>query len=158
SDDDLPLFERAQEIAGANLSSAIVQALRRFIELEEAKKHGLEEITVLVNTEGAHRSKRFIGQRLVRWVEATANGKGTVVLSVYRTAGKRYALHTRTLPDWKPEFGDPDYAGDPRNWGIGNGILQKIMSWGYDWTRFLETGNYTLEVFETLEELKPHVS
>src|SRR5260221_8496511 len=102
SDDDLPLFERAQELSGSNLSSAIVQALRRFIELEEAKQHGLDEITVIVNGQGAHRRKRFVGQRLVRWLQPTPKGKGTQILSVYRTAGKRYALHTRTIPNWDP--------------------------------------------------------
>jgi EXLDI family protein len=158
SDDDLPLFERAQELAGANLSSAIVRALKRFIELEEAKQRGLDEITVIVNGEGAHRRKRFVGQRLVRWLQRTPDGKGTEILNIYRTAGNRYALHTRALPDWKLEFGDPDYAGDPKNWGLGNGILKSIASWGFDWEAFREGGNYTLQVFETLDDLKPHVS
>ncbi|MEO8609414.1 MAG: EXLDI protein [Chloroflexota bacterium] len=157
SDDDLPLFERAQELAGANLSSAIVKALRRFIELEEARQRGLDEIIVLVGTTGAHKQKRFMGTRLARWFQKRSNGKGVEVLNVYHTAGKRFALHTRILPDWKEEFGDPDLAGDPRNWGVGNGILQKILSWGYDWETFLESGDYSLEVFETLEELKPHI-
>jgi EXLDI family protein len=158
SEDDLPLFERAQELAGANLSSAIVRALRRFIELEEAGQHGLDEITIIVNTQGAHRRKRFIGQRLVRWVQPAANGKGTEVLNVYRTAGKRYALHTRYIPNWNYEVGDPDQLSDPNNWGVGKGFLQKIMSWGYDWESFKESGDYTLQVFDTLEELKTHVS
>lgn len=182
SDDDLPLFERAQELAGANLSAAIVRALRRFIELEEAKQQGLDEITVIVNSEGAHRRKRFLGQRLVRWLQETSNGKGTEILNVYRTAGKRYALHTHTIPDWELSWGDPEIAGDPQNWlgfgtrlnprekaaldeysantknrGIGN-FLQRLMTWGYDWESFQESGNYSLQVFETLEELKPHVS
>jgi EXLDI family protein len=158
SDDDLPLFERAQELAGANLSAAIVRALRRFIELEEARQKGFDEITVIVNGEGAHRHKRFVGQRLVRWLQPTANGKGTEVLNVYRTAGKRYALHTRVLPEWKREFGDPDLSGDPANWGIGNTFLQKILSWGYDWETFKASGHYTLQVFETLEEMKPLIA
>ncbi|NUR96504.1 MAG: EXLDI protein, partial [Kribbellaceae bacterium] len=34
SDDDLPLYKRAQELAG-NLSSAISIALRKYVELEE---------------------------------------------------------------------------------------------------------------------------
>src|SRR5215831_18141843 len=95
SDDDLPLFERAQELAGANLSSAIVRALRRYIEIEEARQRGFEEITVTINGEGAHPSKRFLGQRLVRWLQPTANGNGTEVQNVYRTARNNYALHTR---------------------------------------------------------------
>jgi EXLDI family protein len=158
SDDDLPLFERAQEISGANLSAAIVRALRRFIELEEAKQHGLDEVTVLVNTQGAHRRKRFVGQRLVRLVQPAAKGKGTEILSVYRTAGKRYALHTRSIPDWELSWGDPEQVRDPNNWGVGNGFLQKVMSWAYDWETFKESGDYSLQVFETLEDLKAHVS
>jgi EXLDI family protein len=157
SDDDLPLFERAQELSGANLSSAIVRALKRFIELEEARQRGLEEITVLVGIGSVRQQKRFMGIRLARWFQKRSKGKGVEILNVYRTAKKRFALHTRTLPDWKEEFGDPDFAGDPRNWGIGNGILQKIMSWGFDWETFLESGDYSLEVFDTLEELKAHI-
>ena len=157
SDDDLPLFERAQEIAGSNLSSAIVLALRRFIELEEAREGGLEEITVIVNTEGAHRRKRFIGQRLVRWVQPAVNGKGTEVLSIYRTAGKRYALHIRVIPDWDFAWGDPEQVSDPDNWGVGKGFLQKVLSWGYDWESFKESGHYTLQVFDALEDLKNRI-
>jgi EXLDI family protein len=158
SEDDLPLFERAQEVSGANLSSAIVRALRRFIEVEEARQRGFDEITVIVNSEGAHRRKRFIGQRLFRWAQPMATGKGTEVVSVYRTAHKRYALHTRSMPDWEFSWGDPEQVGDPSNWGIGNNFLQKVLSWGYDWDRFNESGDYTLQVFETLEEFKSHVS
>jgi EXLDI family protein len=158
SEEDLPLFERAQELAGANLSSAIVRALRRFIELEEAGRRGFDEITVIVNTEGAHRRKRFTGQRLVRWVQPAANRKGTEILNVYRTAGKRYALHTRFMQDWDYSWGDPDQVNDPNNWGVGNGFLQKILSWGHDWEQYRESGDYTLQVFDSLEALKPHVS
>lgn len=155
SEDDLPLFERAQELSGTNLSSAIVRALRRFIELEEARQRGLDEITVLVGTAGIHKQKRFMGTRLARWLQKRAKGKGIEILNVYHTAGKRFALHTHTMPDWKLEFGDPEQAGDPNSWG--NGILQKVMSWGYDWTTFMQSGDYALEVFETLEELKTHI-
>lgn len=158
SDDDLPLFERAQELAGANLSSAIAQALRRFIEIEEARQRGFEEIIVIVGREGAHRRKRFLGQRLVRWLQATPDGKGTDVVNVYRTAGGRYALHTRSVPDWKVSAGDPDYMADPKHWGVGSGLLLKLSTWGYDFEKVKELGVFTLRVFDTLEELKPHIS
>ena len=157
SDDDLPLFERAQELSGANLSSAIIRALRRFIELEEARQGGLDEIIVIVGSNGIQKQKRFMGTRLARWFQKRANGKGIEVMNVYRTAGKRFALHTRTMPDWKEEFGDPDISGDPNSWGVGNGVLQKILSWGYDWEAFKVSGDFFLEVFDTLEELKPHL-
>lgn len=158
SDDDLPLFERAQELSGANLSSAIVRALRRFIEIEEASQRGLDEITVIVNTEGAHRRKRFLGTRLARRVEKNPKDKGVEIICVYRTAGNRYALHTRTMQDWELDWGDPEQVSDPNNWGIGSGFLQKVLSWGHDWESFKESGDYSLQVFETLEDLKAHIS
>lgn len=158
ADDDLPLFERAQELSGTNLSSAIVRALRRFVEIEEARRTGLDEITVIVNGEGGHRHKQFLGQRLVRWLQPTADGKGTEILNVYRTARKQYALHTRSIPSWELSWGDPEYVGDPKKWGVGSGILQRVMSWGFDWETFKESGDYSLQVFESLEKLKTAIS
>jgi EXLDI family protein len=119
---------------------------------------GLKEITVIVNRSGAHRRKRFMGQLLVRWLQPTKNDEGTEILCVYRTAKQQYALHTRIVPDWDYSEGDPDHWGNPENWGVGNGLLRKIMGFGWDWETFKESGDYTLQVFETLEELKAHVS
>jgi EXLDI family protein len=159
SDDDLSLLERAQQLSGGNLSSAIILALRRYIELEEAKQRGLDEITVIVNSEGAHRYKRFMGQRLVRWLQATADGKGTQIVNVYRTAGMRYAVHTRIVPDWELSWGDPDLHRHPNRWGLADGLMKRFASWGYDdWETFKNAGDYRLEVFETLEAMKPHLS
>ena len=119
---------------------------------------GLGEVTVLVNRNGAHRRKRFVGQLLVRWLQPTNNDEGTEVLNVYRTAKGQYALHTRSIPDWDFSEGDPDYWGNPDNWGVGNGILRKLMGFGWNWETFKESGDYTFQVFQTLEELKPHIS
>ena len=121
-------------------------------------QHSLEEITVIVNGQGAHRRKRFMGQLLVRWLQPTKNEEGTEVVNVYRTVKRQYALHTRTIPDWDFSEGDPDYWGNPKHWGIKNGFLQRLMGFGWDWETFKESGNYALRVFKTLEELKPHVS
>ena len=123
-----------------------------------SSERGLAEITVIVNGNGAHRRKRFMGQILVRWLQPTSNEEGTEILSVYITAGKQYALHTRIVPDWDYSEGDPDYWGNPENWGVKNGLLRKLMGFGWDWETFKESGNYTLQVFETLEKLKAHVS
>jgi hypothetical protein len=35
SDGDLPLYQRAQELAGDNLSAAIAAALRRYVDVED---------------------------------------------------------------------------------------------------------------------------
>jgi EXLDI family protein len=153
SDDDLPLFERAQEVTGDNLSSAIVRALRRFIEIEEAKSGGLDEITVLVGGPGHLRRKRFLGVRLARWLQKNPEGKGTQVLNVYRTAKGRLALHTRTITDWGYSWGDPDYENDPKNWGVWG----KLFGGATEWEAFKVSGQFNLEVFEGLEEIKPHI-
>jgi EXLDI family protein len=155
SDDDLPLFERAQAIAGDNLSSAIVRALRRFIEIEEARQGGLDEITVLVGTAGNLRRKRFLGVRLVRWLQKIPNSKGTQVLSVYRTARGRLALQTRTIPDWEFSWGDPDWVGDPENEGFLGGKFWARFRWAVEDAK--ETGEFAFEVFESLDELRPHI-
>jgi EXLDI family protein len=119
---------------------------------------GLKEITVIVNRQGAHRRKRFMGQLLVRWLQPTNNEEGTEILNVYRTGGKQYALHTRTISDWDFSEGDPDYWGNPDNWGVKNGILKSLMGFGWDWETFKESGNYSLQVFKTDEDLRAHVS
>ena len=64
ADADLPLFERAQELTGDNLSATIVRALRRLVEIEEGRAEGFEEITVRVGT-GAGQRQRFVGVLLV---------------------------------------------------------------------------------------------
>ena len=40
SDDDQPLYQRAQELAGGNLSGAISTALKRYVEAEDAREIG----------------------------------------------------------------------------------------------------------------------
>ena len=125
---------------------------------EPSKQDGLEEITVIVNGQGVHRRKYFRGQLLVRRLQSSHNDEGTDVINVYRTAGKRYAVHTRYVPEWDVTEGDPDYWGNPDNWGVRNGFLRKLMGIGWDWETFKESGDYSLEVFDTLQELSSHVS
>jgi EXLDI family protein len=141
-----------------DLKETIIMQFKSSDTTNTPSERGLEEITVIVNGQGAHRRKRFIGQILARQLQPTRNEEGTEILSVYITAGKQYALHTRTIPDWDYSEGDPDYWGNPDNWGVGNGLLKKLMGFGWDWETFKESGCYSLQVFKTLEELKAHVS
>lgn len=121
-------------------------------------ERGFKEITVIVNRSGAHRRKRFVGQLLVRWLQPARAEDSTEILCVYLTAGNQYALHTRVVPEWDFSNGDPDHWGNPQNWGVRKGWLRDLMGWGYDWETFKESGDYSLEVFKTLDELKAHVS
>jgi len=40
--EDLPVFERAEELGGDSLSAVIAEALKRFVERKEAEAAGLD--------------------------------------------------------------------------------------------------------------------
>src|SRR5829696_858050 len=122
-------------------------------EVEEAENGGLDEITALVGGPGHLWRKRFLGVHLVRWLRKNPEGKGTQILNVYRTARGRLVLHTRAITDWGYSWGDPDYENDPKNWGVWG----KLFGGGSEWETFKVSGEYTFEVFEGLEEIKPHI-
>jgi EXLDI family protein len=90
SDGDLPLFQRAQELVGGNLSAAIVQALRRMVEVEDARLEGFEEITVQVGP-GKGRRQRFLGVELAAWTHSTKDR--VEQFHVYRSRTGKYVLH-----------------------------------------------------------------
>ena len=92
ADADLPVFERAQELTGDNLSATIVRALRRLVDIEEGRTEGFEEITVRVGT-GAGRRQRFVGVLLVEWSRSTSEREETY--RVYRSRSGKYVLHLK---------------------------------------------------------------
>lgn len=63
-DEDLPIFDRAVELAGDSLSSVIAEAIRRYVEMEEMKSEGFEEVTVLEGVGDNMRKKKFIGKEI----------------------------------------------------------------------------------------------
>ena len=60
SEGDLKLYQRAQELAGGNLSSAITNALKRYLDVEDARTAGYEDVIVKVGI-GGGRKVRFTG-------------------------------------------------------------------------------------------------
>jgi hypothetical protein len=72
SDDDLPLYERAQALAGGNLSAAVSRALRQFVDAQEAREGGYQQVTVQVGEGRDRREKRFSGVLLGEWRHPTA--------------------------------------------------------------------------------------
>jgi len=141
SDDDLPLYGRAQELAGGNLSAAIARALRRYVQIEEGRLEGFEPITVRVGTGRAQRSVRFQGVLLGEWRHPTAKYR-IEIFRVYRTRRGRFVLHIRRMPNWAI-WADP-------------------QAWTQDWEQFREwkergwwgPAESTLKVVEKLEDLK----
>ncbi|TME65527.1 MAG: EXLDI protein [Chloroflexi bacterium] len=98
ADADLPTFEKAQELAGENLSATIAQALRRFVDAEEAKASGFEEVTVKVG-KIAHSYKRFRGRLLAKGRVRDQNEMRRTVYDVYQTVKGKLALYVRGAPN-----------------------------------------------------------
>ncbi|HSS34836.1 MAG TPA: EXLDI protein, partial [Patescibacteria group bacterium] len=117
SEGDLTLYQQAQELAGGNLSAAIANALRRFIDVEEARREGFDEIVVRVGP-GAGRKVRFTGVLLGTW--ANSSWSRYELFRVYRSRSGKYVVHTEHTPEWRTL----DAEGKPAGWrghlGLGN--------------------------------------
>ena len=142
SDGDLPIYQRAQELAGDNLSAAIAAALRRYVDVEEGRREGFDEIIVRVGL-GKGRKVRFVGVLLGEWVNTSYSRVET--FRVYRGRTGKFVLHVERSPDWSMV----DQEGKPAGWrgylGIGN------ISYGSS------PGESTLEVIGSLDELRERI-
>ncbi|WP_054815344.1 EXLDI protein [Nocardia arizonensis] len=142
SDDDLPLFQRAQELVGGNLSGAVTTALRRFIELEEGRREGYDEIVLRVGHDGV-RQVRFSGVLLGEWHDT--NDKRMEHVRVYRTRKGKLAMHAH-YADWS------DFPVESKNWLRDLKDWRRMLGFGeQDW------GDFIFTVFDTLEELKGEI-
>jgi EXLDI family protein len=143
SDADLPVFQRAQELVGGNLSAAISKALRRLVEVEEGRLEGYEEITVRVGV-GATKLQRFQGVLLVDWNRTTGDGSQEHY-RVYRTRTGRFAVHVARPKGFVHSAGKD---GELTGW-------RKHFAADQQWGQTPATA--TLTVFETVDELRAAV-
>jgi len=142
SEDDQALYQRAQELAGGNLSSAISTSLKRYVEVEDARSAGFEDVIVKVGF-GAGRKVRFLGVLLGEWF--SSEGERFKHYRVWR-GPKRFALHI----DRTEYFEMRDAQGNPlTGWRAWTGIGMASGGGG--------PAEATLEVFDTLEELSEHI-
>jgi EXLDI family protein len=141
SDDDLPLYKRAQELAG-NLSSAISIALRKYVELEEGRLEGYDEITVRVGR-GAGRKQRFSGVLLAEGGRASKSGYEA--FKVYRSRTGKFVLHADRRNQYIVGADDERYLSGWRSW-VGN--------WSSDQSWSMAQGEATLYVVDTIEDLR----
>jgi len=143
SDGDLAIYQRAQELAGDNLSAAIAAALRRYVDVEEGRREGFDEIIVRVGP-GKGRKVRFTGVLLGEWVNTTPSRVET--FQVYRGRTGKYVVHIERSPDYTMV----DAEGKPAGW---RGYL------GLDWNLSYGTtpGESTVEVVESLDELRERI-
>ena len=142
SEDDQPLYQRAQELAGGNLSAAIGTALKRYVETEDARAAGFDDVTVKVGF-GAGRKVRFQGLLLGEWF--SSEGERFIHYRVWR-GPKRFAVHTERTEYFEMR----DAEGNPlTGWRAWTGIG---MAAGGG-----RPAEATLDVFDTLEEVREHV-
>lgn len=138
ADDDMPLYQRAQELVGGNLSAAITTALRRYIELEEGRQEGFDEITVKVG-QGVGRKVRFSGVLLGEWGRAKPSGL-VEQYRVYQTRKGKFVVHL-TRSD--------EYRSTSSGWRSWVGLEES--NWG------IVKGDATVTVVDTLEELREKI-
>ncbi len=143
SDGDLPIYRRAQELAGDNLSAAIAAALRRYVDVEEGRREGFDEIMVRVGP-GKGRKVRFTGVLLGEWVNTTHSRVDT--FRVYRSRTGKFVLHIERSPD----FTMVDSEGKPAGWRAYLGLRWDV-SYG------TTPAESTLEVIESLDELRERI-
>ncbi|MFE9785902.1 EXLDI protein [Nocardia salmonicida] len=145
ADDDLPVFQRAQELVGGNLSSTVVSALRRLIELEEGREAGFEEVVLQVGRDGV-RQVRFQGVLLGEWRDV--GDKQVLHQQVYRSRKGKLVLHTHSAL-WS-EYPTGDAAGDMKDWKYWRRMFG-IGDRAWDW------GDYEYEILDDLKDLKDRV-
>ncbi|HEY0531995.1 MAG TPA: EXLDI protein [Actinoplanes sp.] len=145
ADDDLTLFTRAQELSGGNLSATIATALKRYVEVEEGRREGYDEITVKVGA-GPGRKVRFSGVLLGEWGRSTS--KTVEVYRVYRTLKGKYAIHVERSPDYV-------WSGDNAKGSGWRGVLQAYLGPNQTWGS--TQGDASLDVVETADELRARI-
>jgi EXLDI family protein len=149
SDEDLPLLNRAKELAGGSLSAAISAALRRYVEAEEGREEGYDEVVLRVGV-GVGRKVRFPAVLLAQWGRTV--GSRVEEFSVYRTRSGRFAVHIKRSPEYTSEQETGDWVRDLTSWRTWRAYL------GIDEHNWAITqGESTLEVAGSLDELKGKV-
>jgi EXLDI family protein len=144
SDGDLSLYERAQQLAGGNLSQAIAKALRRWVDAAEGQTEGYADVHVRVGL-GNGRKVRFVAALVGEWKIGSAGESRPAHYRVFQGRTGKYVLHV----EWGSGYWAVDGAGKPAGWrgwvGVGD----------VTYTEFPKEN--TLEVVATLEELRDKV-
>jgi EXLDI family protein len=141
SDGDLPIYQRAQELAGDNLSAAISAALRRYVDVEEGRREGFDEIIVRVGP--PRRKVRFTGVLLGEWVSSSSSRVET--FRVYRGRTGKFVVHVERSEGYTMVDADGKPAGWRGYLGLGS------VSYGST------PAESTVEVVGSLDELRERI-
>lgn len=100
SDADMPLFEKAQELYGTNLSSTLVNVLRNSIERrygvdDDEPEEKLHEIIVKVGRNGCYIQQRFTGRQIAKWDADSSDNRVYQSYQLFETKTGKYALYSK---------------------------------------------------------------
>jgi EXLDI family protein len=143
SDADMALYRKAQELAGGNLSAAISTALRHYIEIEQGRQEGFDDIVVRVGP-GKGRKQRFAGVLLGEWGHASS-GRAEL-FRVYRSRQGKFVLHIDRTEGWE------EVGPGAERWNTG--WRGWIGNWSADSTWLATPAEGSLHVADTLAELR----
>ena len=118
-EEDQELFEKAEAIFGDNFSGLVAEALRRFVEVEEAKSDGMAEVEIEVGTytgdNGSDDIKKvkFLGKKIADacvYSGATSDrrDRGTDY-ELYLTKKGKLLLWQKYWTCWQGEDGEAGY-------------------------------------------------
>jgi EXLDI family protein len=116
SDSDIPLFDRAAELAGG-MSSAVAAGLRLYVTERERELAEMKVVEVEVDDGPVVTVKRFRGSQVLRY--ETRGGLRALSFRIFATAKGQYAVYFRDDPDWSrlssPREDDPVWE-NPGTW------------------------------------------
>ncbi len=120
-DEDLPIFEQAEELGGDSLSAVIAEALKRFVAAKQAEAQGMEEFTLeagIIRPAGQGdddlRKVRFVGRLLAEG--ETFHGQGSdrrdrgMLCRIYQTKAGKILIWWKNWSRWQGENDLLDYA------------------------------------------------
>ena len=116
-DEDLQVFEQAEDLGGDSLSAVIAKALKRFVAAKQAEAQGMEEFTLEVGRivpagrgDDDVRKVRFVGRLLAEGeVTSPENDCGTDY-EIYQTQAGKILVWWKTWSRWENESTLKDYA------------------------------------------------
>ena len=117
-DEDQGIFEKAEAIGGENFSATIAEAVRQFVETEEAKAEGMEEVELEVGVAYSHgandlKKVRFLGKKIAdvcvySGQTSSRDDRGTD-FTLYLTKKGKYLLYRLFWSRWENEDNESWY-------------------------------------------------
>jgi EXLDI family protein len=92
SQNDILVFEEAQQISEEAMSSVIAKALREYVARHHEKGKGMKEISVKVGSKEAEREQRFIAAEMGKWKGISDDKQWWIEALIYHTQKGHWAV------------------------------------------------------------------